>query len=144
SSAAVPTSVWYSTLQRSDVSGTRRSNAPVAGSIVPRKPAVPVVEFRKSTVVPRCWMATTTSREIPTKLSTRCSFHSPVRSTQGAPGPPPPQTPAVHCCPVVQGEPSSHAAPSGSGVHTDGIPVQAKHGSTRQLASQPSPFVGLP
>src|ERR1051326_5457550 len=68
----------------------------------------------------------------------------PLRFTHGETGLPPPHAPAVQVSPCVQGSPSSQAALSGDGEHADGSPVQVKHGSIWQLASQPSPLVVLP
>src|SRR5262249_26413367 len=58
---------------------------------------------------------------------------------QGLTGVPPPHTPPLHVLPVVHGSWSSHAAPSGAGVHTDGEPVQVKQGSTWHRAAPPPP-----
>src|SRR5262249_36179936 len=116
--------------------------APVIVSMVPTLPGMTVGEPPNSRMVPTCVMSTMLSPgKNPPSV---CSSHCPVKLRHGMTGAPPPHTPAVHVSPVVHALRSLHGPPSGDGVQTDGSPVQVKHGSTSQRASQPSPLTVLP
>src|SRR5262245_21657238 len=56
----------------------------------------------------------------------------------------PVHVPPLQASPAVHAFPSLQIVPGGNGAQVDGVPVQAKHGSTWQVASQPSPATVLP
>src|SRR5262249_38161069 len=102
--------------QNTSSDGAKTDRAPLGASIDPRNSAAPPA-FRTTSVASFC--ASVQDVENEPKSLFRTTSHVPVRSTHGENGVPPPHAPAVQVSPVVQALPSSHVAPSPSGMHID-------------------------